>query len=294
MSRVEKGKMGYKKYPYEYMLYEQEKVIEREPDQHYLTQQVTNAAVRYIKSHTDTPFFLYVAHPMPHIPVYSSDDFQGKSVRGRYGDAIEELDWSTGLILQTLKQTGLDENTLVIFTSDNGPWLSYRQQGSSAGSLKDGKASMFEGGFRVPCIMWGKMVNPGIITDMGSTLDLLPTFCEMANVKLPSDRVYDGVSLLNVIRDKSVSKRDVFYFYRGNDLYAVRKGKYKVHFSYKSAYGNDKKIVYEKPILYNIEEDPGELYNIAEKHQDIVMELTKVAQEHKNSFVIAESIFDLN
>lgn len=294
MSRVEKGKMGYKKYPYEYMLYEQEKVIEREPDQHYLTQQVTHAAVRYIKSHTDTPFFLYVAHPMPHIPVYSSDDFQGKSVRGRYGDAIEELDWSTGLILQTLKQTGLDENTLVIFTSDNGPWLSYRQQGGSAGSLKDGKASMFEGGFRVPCIMWGKMVNPGIITDMGSTLDLLPTFCEMANVKLPSDRVYDGVSLLNVIRDKSVSKRDVFYFYRGNDLYAVRKGKYKVHFSYKSAYGNDKKIVYEKPILYNIEEDPGELYNIAEKHQDIVMELTKVAQEHKNSFVIAESIFDLN
>ena len=292
MSRAENAKRGNKKYPYEYMLYEQDKVIEHEPDQHYLTQQVTQAAVRYIQSHADHPFFLYVAHPMPHIPVYAADDFQGKSARGKYGDAIEELDWSTGSILQALQQTGLADNTLVIFTSDNGPWLSYRQEGGSAGSLKDGKASMFEGGFRVPCIMWGKMVNSGIITDMGSTLDLLPTCCELAGVELPSDRIYDGVSLLNVIRDKSASKRDVFYFYRGNDLYAVRKGKYKVHFSYKSAYGNDAKVVYKNPVLYNVEEDPGELFNIASRHQDIVKELTTLAEAHKKSFVPAESIFD--
>ena len=292
MSHVEKKKMGYKNYPYEYMLYEQEKVIEREPDQHNLTQQVTNAAVRYIKSHTDSPFFLYVAHPMPHIPVYASEDFQKKSARGKYGDTIEELDWSTGQILQTLKQAGLDKNTLVIFTSDNGPWLSYRQQGGSSGALKDGKASMFEGGFRVPCIMWGSMVKPGIITDMGSSLDLLPTFCEMADVALPSDRVYDGVSLLNTLTEKSVSKRDVFYFYRGNDLYAIRKGKYKAHFSYKSAYGDDEKIVYDKPVLYNLEEDPGELYDIAKQFPSVVVELSALANEHKASFVVANSIFD--
>lgn len=293
MSHREKMKMGHTNYPYEYMLYEQEKVIEREPQQEELTQQVTNAAVRYIKSNVDSPFFLYVAHPMPHIPVYASDEFQGKSARGKYGDTIEELDWSTGQILQTLKQEGLDKNTLVIFTSDNGPWLSYKQEGGSPGPLKDGKASMFEGGFRVPCIMWGAMVKPGTITDMGSSLDLLPTFCEMAGVILPTDRIYDGVSLLNVLTEKSSCKRNAFYFYRGNDLYAVRKGKYKAHFSHKSAYGPDEKIVYKKPVLYDLGTDPEELFNIADQHPDIVAELTALAQEHKASFAVAESIFDI-
>jgi putative beta-glucosidase len=293
MSRIEKGKMGYKNYPYEYVLYEQDKVVEKEPDQHLLTQQVTQAAVRYIESHANTPFFLYVAHPMPHIPVYASNDFQEKSARGQYGDVIEELDWSTGLILQTLKEAGLDKNTLVIFTSDNGPWLSYRQQGGNAGTLKDGKASMYEGGFRVPCIMWGAMVSPATITDMGSTLDLLPTFCELANVELPNDRVYDGISLLNVLKDKSASKRNEFYFYRGNDLYAVRKGKYKLHLAYKSAYGNDKKKVYEMPVLYDLGTDPGEHYNIAKNYPEVVKELTEMAQKHKDSFIPENSLFDM-
>jgi arylsulfatase len=274
------------------VLYEQEKEIEREPEQYDLTKQMTNAAIRYIKSNADSPFFLYLAHPMPHVPVYASADFQGKSVRGKYGDTIEELDWSVGQILQALKQEGVDRNTLVVFTSDNGPWISYKQQGGSSGPLKDGKASMYEGGFRVPCIMWGAMVNPGHITDMAGTLDLLPTFCEIAGVSLPSDRIYDGVSLLNVLSDKSSCKRNVFYFYRGNDLYALRGGKYKIHFSHKSAYGSDQKIVYEKPVLYDLGEDPGELYNIADQHPDIIAELTALAQEHKASFTVSESIFD--
>ena len=176
MSRREQIKMGNEKYPYEYILYEQEKEIMREPEQYNLTQLVTQAAVRYIGSHADTPFFLYLAHPMPHVPVYASMDFQGKSARGRYGDTIEELDWSVGQILWTLKEKGLDGNTLVIFTSDNGPWLSYKQSGGSAGPLKDGKSSAFEGGFRVPCIMWGAMVQPGQITDMASTFASYMTF----------------------------------------------------------------------------------------------------------------------
>lgn len=292
MSRREQIKMGHKNYPYEYVLYEQEKVIEKEPQQEELTQQVTNAAVRFIQSKGNKPFFLYVAHPMPHFPVYASSDFENKSARGKYGDAIEELDWSTGHILETLKQKGLDKNTLVIFTSDNGPWLMYHQLGGSAGPLKDGKNSPFEGGFRVPCIMWGAMVKPGQVTDMGSTLDLLPTFCEMAGVSLPSDRIYDGVSLLNVITNKSASKRDSYYFYRGSDLYAVRKGKYKAHFSHKSAYGPDKKIVYKQPVLYDLGTDPEERFDIAAQHPDIVAELTALAQEHKASFTVAESIFD--
>ena len=253
---------------------------------------MTKAAIRYIKSNENSPFFLYLAHPMPHMPVYASTDFQGKSARGKYGDTVEELDWSVGQILQTLKSEGLDKNTLVIFTSDNGPWLLCKQEGGSPGPLKDGKASMFEGGFRVPCIMWGAMVKPGYITDMASTLDLLPTFCEIAGIPLPSDRHYDGISLLNVLKDKSTCKRNVFYFYRGSELYAIRKGKYKAHFSYRPAYGATDKIVYDKPVLYDLGTDPGELYNIAEEHPDIVQELTMLANAHKASLKIAKSIFD--
>ena len=293
MSRKEQIKMGNKKYPYEYIVYEQETEIKREPDQYDLTQDVTSAAIRYIKTNKNAPFFLYLAHPMPHRPVYASSDFQGQSERGKYGDTIEELDWSTGQILQTLKREGLDKNTLVIFTSDNGPWISYKQEGGSAGSLKDGKASSFEGGFRVPCIMWGSMVKPGIITDMASTLDLLPTFCELAGIPLPSNRIYDGVSLANVLKDKSACKRDVFYFYRGSELYAIRKGKYKAHFIYKSAYGSDKKIIYKKPVLYDLGIDPGELYDLSSLYPEIVEELTRLAEEHKNSFDVSESIFDM-
>lgn len=292
MSRKEQIKMGNKEYPYEYMVYEQDKEIEREPEQCNLTQQVTDAAIRYIKSNSGSPFFLYLAHPMPHNPVYASVEFQEQSARGKYGDTIEELDWSTGQILKTLKENGLDKNTLVIFTSDNGPWLSYKQIGGTAGPLKEGKASMFEGGFRVPCIIWGSMVKPGHITDMASTLDLLPTFCEIAGVSLPSDRIYDGVSLLNVLTDKSKCKREVFCFYRGSELYAIRKGNYKAHFMYKSAYGPDKKIVYEKPVLYDLGVDPEELYNIADQHPEVVSELTTLMNEHKASFKVANSIFD--
>ncbi len=292
MSRKEQIKMGNEKYPYEYVLYEQEKEIIREPDQYNLTQLVTLAAVRYIKSSTDAPFFLYLAHPMPHVPVYASADFRGKSERGRYGDAIEELDWSVGEIFQVLKEKGLEKNTLVIFTSDNGPWLSYKQLGGSAGPLKDGKSSAFEGGFRVPCIMWGSMVEPGQITDMASTLDLLPTFCELAGVSLPSDRIYDGVSLVDVLKYKTSCKREIFYFYQGSDLYAIRKGKYKVHFFFKPAYGPGDKVVYEKPVLYDLGSDPGEMYDISNQYPDIVEELKKLANVHKTSFTIAESIFD--
>lgn len=201
MSRKEQMKLGNKNYPYELVVYEQEKEVEREPDQTQLTKRLTEVATRYIRSHQKHPFFLYLAHPMPHFPVYASSRFQGTSDRGEYGDAIEELDWSVGEILQTLRQLGLDQNTWVVFTSDNGPWLPYKQAGGSAGPLRDGKNSHCEGGFRVPCIMWGGMVKPGHITQMGSTLDLLPTCCEMAGIDLPAGVELDGVSLLNVLQD---------------------------------------------------------------------------------------------
>lgn len=292
MSRTEQIKAGNASYPYQYMLYEGDNVLEVEPEQTELTGQVTGAAVRFIASNADSPFFLYVAHPMPHIPIYASAGYAGRSARGRYGDTVEELDWSVGQIFLALEKAGVDGNTLVIFTSDNGPWLIFKQEGGSAGPLKDGKGSTCEGGFRVPCIMWGSMVEPGQITDMGSTMDLLPTFCEMAGVSLPTDRVYDGVSLVNVLTDKSPSRREVFYFYRGSDLYAMRDGKYKVHFLHKPAYGRDEMFAHERPLLYDLGEDPGELYDISEEHPGIVAKITALALEHKASFTPAASIFD--
>jgi arylsulfatase len=292
MSRVENAKRGNTNYRFEYVLYEQDRVIEVEPPQTELTQKVTAAAVGFIESNPDSPFFLYVAHPMPHIPIYASADFRGRSARGDYGDTVEELDWSVGRIMETLRRQGLDKNTLVVFTSDNGPWLTQHQRGGSAGPLKDGKGSTFEGGFRVPCIMWGSMVSPGHITDMGGTLDLLPTFCEMAGVALPTDRVYDGVSQLDVIRDKSPGRRETNYFYRGSDLFAMRAGQYKIHFIYQPAYGRDPKKVLDTPMLYDLGVDPSEIYDIAADHPEIVERLTAMAREHRASFTIAESVFD--
>lgn len=292
MSKREQRKIGNEKYPYEYIVYEQDKELAREPEQYNLTQQVTNAAVDYINSNAHVPFFLYIAHPMPHFPVYASSKFQGSSIKGKYGDTIEELDWSVGEIIKTLFDNNLDKNTLVVFTSDNGPWISRKLEGGSAGVLKDGKGSTFEGGFRVPCIIWGAMVKPGYITSMGSTLDLLPTFCELVGIPLPIDRVYDGVSLLKVFTGHSNCSRNVFFYYRGSDLYAVRKGAFKAHFCFKSAYGNDEKIIYEKPVLYNLDLDPEERYDISNSYPEIVDDLKNVAQEHLLSFEVAESIFD--
>lgn len=294
MSRKEQMKLGWLDYPYDYLVYEQDKIIDKEIDQTTLTKMVTDVAVRYIRNSDRKPFFMYLAHPMPHFPVYSSEEFQGESDGGRYGDTIEELDWSVGEILKTLSAVGKEQNTLVIFTSDNGPWLKYKEQAGSSGPLKDGKNSHYEGGFRVPCIMWGSMVKPGHVTQMGSNLDFLPTFCEMAGVQLPSDRVFDGISLTEVMHNPSAqSPRQEFYYYRGSLLYAVRVGNYKLHLMDKSAYGRDKLVIYDKPYLYDLSSDPGEHYNVADEHPDIVDMIMSVIKEHKSNITIVDSIFDL-
>ena len=294
MSKKEQAKIGNKKYPHEYVIYNQDEIMMVEPDQTNITKFFTKEATRYIDHHSEKPFFLYLAHPMPHFPVYASKKFQGKSARGVYGDTIEELDWSMGELLKCLKKNGIEDNTLIVFTSDNGPWLPYKQQAGTAGPLKDGKASHFEGGFRVPCIIWGSMVSPGHITDMASTLDLLPTFCELAGAELPKDRTYDGISLCNVLKNsKKHCKREIFYFYRGSKLFAIRKGDYKLHFMDQPAYGSRKQVILEKPVLYNISVDPEERYDISESNPEIVEELKRLAKAHLSSFQKAESIFDL-
>ncbi|MFI3263416.1 MAG: sulfatase-like hydrolase/transferase, partial [Rikenellaceae bacterium] len=292
MSRKEQAKVGKNNYPHEYVIYEQDKIIETEPDQTDLTNKINEKAISFIEENKKKPFFLYLTHPMPHWPVYASEEFQGTSARGPYGDCIEELDASVGDIIETLKKNGLEDNTLVVFTSDNGPWLTYKSMGGSAGHLNEGKAAVLDGGFRVPCIMWGSMVKPAHITDMGSTLDLLPTICELTGAELPSDRVYDGSSLMGVLKRVETSPRENFFYYRNGFLYALRKGDYKILFAYQSGYGGEPRVVYDTPKLFNIAQDPEERYNIADENPALVEELTIYAQKHKNEIEIKPALFD--
>jgi len=293
MSRKEQILMGNTSYPYELPFYDQENIIEKEPDQTQLTQRLTEYAVSFIGQQKKKPFFLYLAHPMPHVPLYSSEKFSGKSLRGKYGDAVEEIDWSVGLIMEALAKNKLQDNTVVIFTSDNGPWLPYGIEGGSAGLLKDGKGSTFEGGFRVPCIVWGKNIASHVVTEMASTLDLLPTFCDIAGVELPKDRTYDGISLKKVWEGSENNKREFYPFFSGNRLFAYRKGNYKIHFMAQPTYGQTKEEVYDKPKLYDLGKDPGELYDIASQYSDIVKELKKEAENYLSGIQIQNGLFDL-
>ncbi len=292
MSKKEQHLAGNMNYQYELPFYNQWEVIERDPDQSQFTKRLTEYAVSFIAKEKKSPFFLYLAHPMPHIPLYSSEAFQGKSIRGKYGDAVEEIDWSVGQIIEALNKQGLSDNTLVVFTSDNGPWLTYGLDGGSAGLLKDGKASTCEGGYRVPCIIWGKSVESSVITDMGSTLDLLPTLCDIAGIGLPGDKELDGISLRPVIINGVKSDRTFFPFFRGSELYAFRKGNYKVHFISRVAYGSRDKTYHWVPLLYDLEKDPGELYNISSKYPEVVKELTEEAKRYVAGIDIQKSIFD--
>ncbi|WP_321372555.1 sulfatase [uncultured Draconibacterium sp.] len=263
--------------------------IEQPANQHTITQRYTEEAVNYIAEHKDGPFFLYMAHSMPHVPLYPSEDFKGKSLRGTYGDVIEEFDWSVGKIIDALKENGLDDNTLVVFTSDNGPWLMFNEHGGSAGLLRGGKGGTYEGGMREPTVFWGPgMVDPGVITGLGTTMDLLPTFCKMAGVELPNDRVYDGYDISSVLSEKGESPRNEVFYYRGQQVYAVRKGAYKAHFITQPAYGGGGPTEREIPELYNLNVDPSEKYNIAEQRPDVIKELAELMEAHKKTVVPVE------
>lgn len=265
-------------------------VVERPADQTTITKRYTQEAVNFIQQNKEKPFFLYLAHSMPHVPLFRSKEFENKSLRGIYGDVIEELDWSVGEILSALKQNGLDENTLVIFTSDNGPWLTFNEHGGSAGLLSGGKGGTYEGGMREPTIFrWPGKLKPGVVAGLGSTLDLLPTFCKLANVTLPADRIYDGFDLLPVLTGTGKSAREVMFYYRDTEVFAVRKGDYKAHFITQSEYGSDERKVQEPPLLYNLNIDPSEKYNIADQHPEVISELKKILEEHQKTLVPVEN-----
>ncbi len=285
-NRFQNSKIEYFKVP---LLRDLEE-IERPADQTTITRRYTEEAVRFIKQQDERPFFLYLAHSLPHVPLFRSKEFEGRSRRGLYGDVVEEIDWSVGEVLDALRETGLDERTVVLFTSDNGPWLTYGAQGGSAGLLREGKGCTFEGGMRVPAIVrWpSKVPAASVCTGVASALDVMPTFVKLAGAELPTDRVYDGEDLSGVLVPKespgaasqeSVEPRSFFY-YKGSRLMAVRHGAYKAHFATQVAYVGADLEEHDPPLLYHLDEDPSESRNLAQKLPGVVAALREVADEH--------------
>lgn len=257
--------------------------IERPADQHTITQRFTDQAVAFIKKNRKKPFFVYLAHNLPHIPLYAGKAHLGKSRRGLFGDVIEEIDAGVGQILETLKDLKLSKKTLVVFTSDNGPWLPFHTHGGSAGLLRHGKGTTFEGGMREPTLFWwpGK-VKPGVQMEMGATMDLLPTFCALAGAQAPTDRQLDGYNLAPLLLGKTdKSPRDRVFYWREEKLYAIRVGPWKAHFITQGCYGDPpERQEHATPELYHLEHDPSEKYNIAENHPEVIEKLKRFAKEH--------------
>ena len=295
-------------------LLEGEKVIAEEPDQSQFTKMFTERAVKFIEKNKDKPFFLYLPHVMPHVPIFASEKFKGKSKRGAYGDVIEELDWSAGEVLAALKKHGLDERTLVLFTSDNGPFLSYGNHAGSPGPLREGKLTAFEGGMRVPCIMrWPGQIPAGKTCDeLVSAIDLLPTVAKLIGARLPAHPL-DGKDIGPLMSGKEGAKtpHEAFYFYAGEQLQAVRSGDWKLHLPHPyltvagepgrdgkpANFANLKpesiklsglegiasrhgyKIEKLELALYNLKDDIGETKNVAEQNPEVVKRLQELAEK---------------
>ncbi|MGC1275529.1 MAG: sulfatase [Planctomycetaceae bacterium] len=263
-------------------------VIERPADQTTITRRYTDEAVAFVTDHARRrdrrPFFLYLAHSMPHVPLFRSEPFENKSRRGLYGDVIEEVDASVGRVLDTLRETELAEETLVWFTSDNGPWLTQGLYGGSAGLLRDGKGSTWEGGMREPGIAWWPgTIEPAVTAELASTLDLLPTACALAGAELPADRLLDGHDLSPLLRDGSPSPRKSMFYYRGPELFAVRLGAWKAHFLTQPGYGRGAREEHHPPLLFHVEADPSETTDVAHDHPSVLAEIEALVAEHRKT-----------
>lgn len=263
-----------------------DKVLELNPDQSKLTGWYTERGVKFIEANKDKPFFLYMPHSMPHVPLYASEKFKGKSSHGLYGDVIEEIDASVGTILETLKKHSLDKNTLVIFTSDNGPWLSYGNHGGSRGVLREGKGTEFEGGVRVPFVArWpGKIPAASISNEPTMTIDLLPTLVAYAGGVVVEEPKIDGKNISAVLeaRPGAKSPQEAYYFYWGDALHAVTSEKWKLHFPHpylhiieggkdgKPGKGETRKMELS---LFDLDTDISESKNVADQNPEVVKKL---------------------
>lgn len=269
-------------------------VVGYNTDQSQFTTDYTHRTVNFIRKNKHKPFFIYLAHSMPHVPLAVSDKFKGKSEQGLYGDVMMELDWSVGEVLKALREQELEENTLIVLTSDNGPWANYGNHAGSAGGLREAKATTFDGGNRIPCVMyWKGTVQPGTTCNkLASNIDLLPTLAEISGAPLPQHKI-DGVSLLPLIKGKKdANPRESFvYYYNKNDLEAVTDGMFKLVFPHKyvtyGAYvpgndgqpGNLTNLELKKAEMYDLRRDPGERYDVISQYPEEAARLMKIADE---------------
>ena len=261
-------------------------IIERPVEQTTITRRYTERAVQFIQDSRDRPFFLYLAHSMPHVPLFRSAKFQDVSAGGVYGDVIQEIDWSVGQVLAAIRAAELEQNTVVVFTSDNGPWLWFQEHGGSAGPLRGGKGGTFEGGMREPTVIWGPgIVRPGEIDELGATMDLLPTFCRLAGIEPPADRPLDGHDLSAALRGTGKSPRQTVFYYLGTEVWAIRHGNYKMHLkTVEPAYGPDKTVTtHDPPLLFDLAKDIGERDNIAGANSAVIEELKARVADHRGS-----------
>ncbi len=275
-------------------LFENTQVIDAEmtgEDQCQLTTQYTQHAVDFIARNKDRPFLLYVPHTMVHVPLHVSDKFRGKSPRGLFGDVVMELDWSVGEILGALKKYDLEENTMVVFTADNGPWLNYGEHAGTAGPLREGKGTMFDGGCREPTVMWWPGTIPAGTTcrEPAMTIDLLPTIAHLVGAELPKHAI-DGKNIWPLIHGEPDAKspHEAYFFYYGRQLQAVRMGRWKLHFPhrYRTLSGrpggkDGLPVPYDQAkiglSLFDLESDVGETTDVADQHPEVVAQMKKLA-----------------
>lgn len=291
-----------------------EKAVELDPDQSQFTRRLTERACAFLAANKDRPFFLYLPHIMPHVPIFASEKFKGRSARGVYGDVVEELDWSVGEIVATLKRLNLEENTLLIFTSDNGPFLSYGEHAGAAKPLREGKLTTFEGGVRTPCLMrWPKKIPAGRTCDEpAASIDLLPTVAKLVGAQLPTLPI-DGIDVWPVLSGQPDARtpHESLLFFSGDELQAIRSGDWKLHFAHDyltvagppgrggkpANFENMKpKSIEESGIrgiasrhgyevrrieqsLFNLKDDPGESRDVAKQHPEVVRRLESLAEK---------------
>ena len=265
-------------------------LVELNADMSTLTRRYTDEAIGFIERNSEQPFFLYLAHTMPHTLLAVSKEFEGKSQGGIYGDVIEEIDYNVGRILTKLGEMGLDENSYVIFTSDNGPWWIKGDHGGSAKPLRGAKTSAWEGGLRVPCIVRapGKVPSGRTCNLVCATIDLLPTIVRLTGASLPSDRVIDGLDISDILHGDSDSLERPYFYYQHKELRAVRLGKWKLHLPHKPDSESitytkwprhsapEDRVLFNKYVLYDLEKDVGETTDLSEEFPDIVAQLAKL------------------
>lgn len=280
-------------YPQDLLLYRNENALKEIIDQSSLTKDITTESINFIKKNKDHPFFLYIAHPQPHVPLFVSENFMNITGEGLYADVITEIDYSVGRITKYLEENDLSDNTIFVFTSDNGPWLSYGDHSGSSGIFREGKGTTWEGGVRVPSIIkFPNGLRPSIIDEPVMAIDWMPTFANITKSKLSQNKI-DGKDIWPLLSGElnQTPHKELYFYYRVNELHSIRMNEWKIQFSrtYRSLNGreggkNGIPVKYDMNViehneLYNLKDDPEEKINVYDKFPEIAKKMEKLADE---------------